>query len=84
MGPAPLSVARMVDEQPATDDDSPPRGSAFAGVNAGYTLVAAVLVGLGIGYAVDQAWQTAPWGMAGGALLFIVAGLYQVVKENWR
>ena len=50
-------------------------------MGAGYTLLASVLLGLGLGYAVDVWLDTTPACTVGGALLFIVAGLYQVVKE---
>ena len=53
----------------------------FQGLHAGYTLVASVLLGLGLGYGIDVMADSFPWGMIGGALFFIVAGLYQVVKE---
>jgi F0F1-type ATP synthase assembly protein I len=70
-----------------TAPDAPPsprRASPHANLNAGYTLVASVILGLGLGYAVDLWLDTAPWCSVGGALLFIVAGLYQVVKEAQR
>ena len=58
--------------------------SPHASLNAGYTLLASVIIGLGLGYAVDVWLETAPWCSVGGAALFIVAGLYQVVKEAQR
>ena len=57
------------------------RGS-LSGLHTGYTLVASVIIGLGLGYWIDTSFGTQPWWTVGGALLFIIAGLYQVVKET--
>ena len=62
-------------ESPATGQNN------FQGLHAGYVLIASVLLGLGLGYGLDLLIDSFPWGMIGGAAFFIVAGLYQVVKE---
>lgn len=56
----------------------------MSGLHAGYTLTAAVLIGLAAGYGIDRWLDSMPWGMVGGAAFFILAGLYQVVKEHSR
>jgi F0F1-type ATP synthase assembly protein I len=51
---------------------------------ASYTLVGAILLLGGIGYAVDQ-WQgTSPWFVMAGLGLGIVVGFYELVKVAWR
>ena len=47
---------------------------------ASYTLIGAIILLGGIGYAVDS-WQgTAPWGLVIGLLLGVVVGFYELVK----
>jgi F0F1-type ATP synthase assembly protein I len=51
---------------------------------ASYTLIGAILVLGGIGYALD-AWRgTSPWFLLGGLLLGIVVGFYELAKTVWR
>jgi F0F1-type ATP synthase assembly protein I len=46
---------------------------------ASYTLIGAIILLGGIGYAVD-AWQgTAPWGLVIGLLVGVVVGFYELV-----
>jgi F0F1-type ATP synthase assembly protein I len=53
-------------------------------VVAGYTLIGAIGVCGGAGYALD-AWQgTTPWGLVGGLLLGVVVGFYELAKLVWR
>jgi F0F1-type ATP synthase assembly protein I len=70
----------MHDQGQPEDDD---RRSAMSGLGAGYTLLGAVGMGLMIGYAIDRWTQTVPVWTAIMAGVFIIAGLYQVVKEHW-
>ncbi len=52
--------------------------------SAGYTLIGALLLLGGIGYAVD-AWQgTTPWGLLAGLILGIVVGFYELAKVVWH
>jgi F0F1-type ATP synthase assembly protein I len=51
---------------------------------ASYTLIGAIILLGGIGYAVD-AWKgTAPWGVFVGLSLGIVVGFYELVKTMWH
>jgi len=51
---------------------------------AGYTLLAAILVLGGIGYALD-AWRgTSPWFLVAGLLLGIIVGFVELAKIIWR
>ena len=46
---------------------------------ASYTLIGAIILLGGIGYAVDS-WQgTSPWGLVIGLLLGVVVGFYELV-----
>ena len=46
---------------------------------ASYTLIGAIILLGGIGYAVDS-WQgTAPWGLVIGLILGVVVGFYELV-----
>ena len=52
--------------------------------SASYTLIGAILLLGGIGYAVDY-WQgTAPWGLLVGLLVGIVVGFYELMKTIWH
>jgi len=51
---------------------------------AGYTLLGAILLLGGIGYAVD-AWRgTTPWFLLAGLLLGVVVGFVELAKVIWR
>ena len=51
---------------------------------ASYTLIGAILLLGGLGYAID-AWRgTAPWFLIGGLLLGIVVGMWQLAKTVWH
>ena len=51
---------------------------------ASYTLIGAILLLGGLGYAID-AWRgTAPWFLIGGLLLGIVVGMWELAKTVWR
>ena len=68
-------------ETPSSESVNAPRAvNDFQGLHAGYVLIASVLVGLSIGYGIDWLFDSMPWGIIGGSLFFIVAGLFQVVK----
>jgi len=50
---------------------------------ASYTLIGAILLLGGIGYAVDQ-WQgTAPWGLFVGLLIGFAVGFYELARTVW-
>jgi len=54
------------------------------GGGASYTLIGAILVLGGIGYAIDR-WQgTAPFGVAIGLFLGMAVGFYELIKSTWR
>jgi F0F1-type ATP synthase assembly protein I len=51
---------------------------------ASYTLIGAIILLGGIGYAVDS-WQgTAPWGLVIGLILGIVVGFYELVTMTQK
>ena len=47
---------------------------------ASYSLIGAIVVLGGIGYAIDLWRGTAPWGVFVGLLLGLVVGFYELVK----
>lgn len=49
-------------------------------IGIGATLAATVLLGLGVGYWLDQRLETSPWLLLLGGLLGIGAALYQFFK----
>ena len=50
---------------------------------ASYTLIGAIVLLGGIGYAVDR-WQgTGPWGLFAGLMLGIVVGFYELARTVW-
>jgi F0F1-type ATP synthase assembly protein I len=53
-------------------------------MGAGYTLIGAIVLLGGLGYAVDE-WQgTSPWFLLGGLFLGLVVGFYELAKIIWR
>ncbi len=53
-------------------------------VVAGYTLIAAIVLLGGIGYALD-AWRgTSPWFLVAGLLMGVVVGFFELAKIVWR
>ncbi|HSG01027.1 MAG TPA: AtpZ/AtpI family protein, partial [Vicinamibacterales bacterium] len=58
--------------------------SAGPAAMASYSLVGAILLFAGIGYAVDE-WQgTSPWFLVGGLVLALVYGFVQLALTVWR
>ncbi len=51
---------------------------------ASYTLIGAILVLGGLGYAIDRWLGTPPWFLVGGLLLGIVVGMWELAKTVWR
>ena len=51
---------------------------------ASYTLIGAIILLGGIGYAVDNWRGTSPWFLIGGLLLGIVVGMYELAKTVWK
>lgn len=53
-------------------------------VVAGYTLIGAIALLGGLGYAID-AWRgTSPWGLLIGLILGVVVGFYELAKTVFR
>ena len=51
---------------------------------ASYTLVGAILLLGGLGYALDEWRGTSPWYLVGGLMLGIAVGFYQLAKTVWQ
>lgn len=51
---------------------------------ASYTLIGAILLLGGLGYALDGWLGSRPWGLVTGLGLGIVVGFYELVKTAWR
>jgi F0F1-type ATP synthase assembly protein I len=51
---------------------------------ASYTLLGALLLLGGIGYAIDRWRGTAPWFLVGGLFLGVIVGLYEVARTVWH
>ncbi len=62
--------------------DNVRRSGSVAG--ASYTLIGAILLLGGIGYAVDQSRGTSPWFLLGGLLLGLIVGFYELAKTVWH
>ena len=51
---------------------------------ASYTLIGAIILLGGIGYAIDT-WQgTSPWFLFGGLVLGLTVGFYELAKTIWK
>jgi F0F1-type ATP synthase assembly protein I len=51
---------------------------------ASYTLIGAIILLGGIGYAVDQWRGSAPWGLFVGLVLGLIVGFYELAKVVWH
>ena len=51
---------------------------------ASYTLIGAILLLGGAGYAVDSWQNTEPWGLLSGLLIGLVVGFYEMAKTVLR
>ncbi len=49
-----------------------------------YTLIGAIILLGGIGYAVDEWLSTSPWGLLGGLILGLIVGFYELARTLWR
>jgi len=50
-----------------------------------YTLIGAIIVLGGIGYAIDEWRGTSPWFLFGGLILGLIVGFYELAKAMlWR
>jgi hypothetical protein len=59
-------------------------GSAGPAAAASYSLIGAIVVLGGLGYALDRWRGTGPWGLLGGLLLGLVVGFYQLAMTVWH
>jgi F0F1-type ATP synthase assembly protein I len=51
---------------------------------ASYTLIGAIILLGGIGYALDSWRGTSPWFLFGGLMLGVVVGMYELAKTVWK
>jgi F0F1-type ATP synthase assembly protein I len=49
-----------------------------------YTLIGAILLLGGIGYALDEWRGTSPWFLFGGLILGLIVRFYELAKTLWR
>lgn len=55
-----------------------------AAAMASYTLIGAIILFGGAGYAIDQWRGTSPWFLFGGLSLGLIVGFYELAKTIWR
>ena len=51
--------------------------------SASYTLIGAIILLGGIGFAIDRWLGTTPWFLLGGLLLGLIVGFYELAKAVW-
>jgi F0F1-type ATP synthase assembly protein I len=51
---------------------------------ASYTLIGAILLLGGLGYALDAWLSSSPWLLLAGLLLGLIVGFYELAKTVWR
>jgi len=61
----------------------PVRKSAAAAMGS-YTLIGAIMLLGGIGYAVDLWWGTSPWFLLAGLLLGLIVGFYELARTVFK
>jgi F0F1-type ATP synthase assembly protein I len=52
--------------------------------SASYTLIGAIVLLGGLGYAIDYWSGASPWFLIGGLLLGIVVGMWELAKTVWH
>ena len=52
--------------------------------SASYTLVGAIILFGGIGYAVDRWLATSPWFLLAGLAFGLIVGFYELAKTVWH
>ena len=52
--------------------------------SAGYTLIGAILLLGGGGYALDSWRGTSPWFLVGGLIFGVVVGMWELAKTVWH
>jgi F0F1-type ATP synthase assembly protein I len=62
--------------------DNVRRSGSVAG--ASYTLIGAIMLLGGLGYAIDRWRGTSPWFVIGGLLLGLIVGFYELAKTVWQ
>jgi F0F1-type ATP synthase assembly protein I len=50
---------------------------------ASYTLIGAIMLLGGLGYAADRWWGTSPWFLLAGLLLGLIVGFYDLARTIW-
>ena len=68
------------EKEPAPTPDSEARKALGIGLRLGLELVVAVFVGTGLGWALDKALGTRPWGIIGFFFLGVAAGMVNVYR----
>ncbi len=58
--------------------------SAGPAAGASYTLIGAIILLGGIGYAVDRWRGTSPWFLLGGLVLGLIVGFYELARAVWH
>ncbi len=64
-----------------TPQSSPPGPSLWRHAYAGVTFAITILAGVFAGLWVDRSWDSEPWGVLIGAVLGMVLGFYNLLKE---
>lgn len=52
--------------------------------SASYSLIGAIILLGGIGYAVDSWRGSSPWGLVVGLVFGLIVGFYELAKAVWR
>ena len=75
-------LARLLARSAKSLQENAERAGPAAG--ASYTLIGAIILLGGIGYAVDR-WQgTSPWLLLAGLALGLIVGFYELAKTVWH
>jgi F0F1-type ATP synthase assembly protein I len=58
--------------------------SSASAAGASYTMIGAIVLLGGVGYAVDRWRDTSPWFLVGGLFVGVAVGLYELAKTVWH
>jgi F0F1-type ATP synthase assembly protein I len=74
------------EQQPKSEENprETPKESPPVDANAPYVLIASVLIGSAIGYALDDHYDSSPAWTIGMFFVFMAIGFYHLVKNVWR
>jgi F0F1-type ATP synthase assembly protein I len=75
---------KIAQTMPQNKPKEPGMGDWYSLAGLGFEFIAAVLLGTGVGWAIDRWLETSPWGIIVGVGLGFAVGLRGLIKRGMR